>query len=113
MSFRTLKQDESEQGRIQGALYSLQALASGVGPVVLRFVYGQCKDSFLGPGAMFIMAGGLYFVAVGFACALPKDKANARRRSDDDADINFDDLLAQGDCESSGSYGSISSNSSS
>ena len=50
-------QDESEQGRIQGALYSLQALASGIGPVLLRFVYTHTKRSPLGPGTMFVFAG--------------------------------------------------------
>ncbi|KAL3930478.1 MAG: hypothetical protein SGARI_004474, partial [Bacillariaceae sp.] len=42
--------EPSEQGRIQGALYSLQALASGLGPVSLKFVYSKTKDSALGPG---------------------------------------------------------------
>jgi len=69
---------ETEQGRIQGALYSLQALASGIGPVLLRFVYSRFKETAVGPGAMFIFAGMLYLVAMAVACALPKDKANAR-----------------------------------
>jgi MFS transporter, DHA1 family, tetracycline resistance protein len=71
--------EPSEQGRIQGALYSLQALASGLGPVALKFVYSQTKNSRLGPGSMFLFASGLYLVAVTIACSLPKDKANARR----------------------------------
>lgn len=104
--------DVSEQGRIQGALYSLQALASGIGPVLLRIVYRRAKDSIFGPGAMFIFAGGLYLVAVAVACALPKDKANSRREDDDDDD--YEDLIDSDDCmESSGtetetSYGSVS-----
>ena len=83
--------DVSEQGRIQGALYSLQALASGVGPVVLRFVYSKTKDTDFGPGAMFVFAGGLYLVAVGVACALPKDKANARRGNNNNSNNNMND----------------------
>lgn len=72
---------ESEQGRIQGALYSLQALASGVGPMLLRGVYHYTKDTtFPGPGAMFTFAGFLYIIAAGFAFALPKDKANSSKR---------------------------------
>merc|ERR1711957_935627 len=35
---------ECEQGRIQGALYSVKALASGVGPAILQFVYSKTKD---------------------------------------------------------------------
>lgn len=87
MSFPTISAikannvEESEQGRIQGALYSLQALAAGVGPMLLRGVYHYTKDTdFPGPGAMFTFAGFLYIVAAGFAFALPKDKANSARR---------------------------------
>jgi DHA1 family tetracycline resistance protein-like MFS transporter len=74
--------EESEQGRIQGALYSLQALASGVGPMLLRLVYHFTKDSrFPGAGTMFIFAGSLYIVAAGFAMALPREKADSRIRN--------------------------------
>ena len=69
----------------------MQALASGVGPVLLRFVYSRAKDSPLGPGAMFVFAGGLYLVAVAAACALPKEKANARKEEFDSE--AFADLL--------------------
>ena len=73
----------NEQGRIQGALYSLQALASGLGPVLMRFVYSLCQDdSRFGPGTMFVFAACLYVVAVGVACALPSDQANARPEED-------------------------------
>lgn len=102
----------TEQGRIQGALYSLQALASGVGPVLLRFVYSQAKESVLGPGAMFVFAGLLYLVAVGVACALPSERANARIPDDavDDEDdtMFFHQLISSNSEESAGdSYGSI------
>ncbi|KAG7342555.1 tetracycline resistance protein [Nitzschia inconspicua] len=74
--------EPSEQGRIQGALYSLQALASGLGPVSLKFVYSQTKHTKVGPGSMFLFASGLYLVAVCIACSLPNDKANAARCRD-------------------------------
>jgi DHA1 family tetracycline resistance protein-like MFS transporter len=62
----------SEQGRIQGALYSLSALASASGPVVLRWVYQYTRDgAFLGPGSMFIAAAILDAMAVLCAYALP------------------------------------------
>jgi hypothetical protein len=104
------QKDECEQGRIQGALYSLSALASGVGPVLLRLVYRLAKDSTFGPGAMFIFAGGLYLVAVGVACALPKELANSSREEDEDNEIeNYEQLVS--DCEdsqgSTESYGSV------
>ena len=74
-------QNESEQGRIQGALYSVQALASGTGPMAMRFVYHWTKDGFLlGPGTMFVFASCLLLVASGCAFALPKDKADSRQR---------------------------------
>jgi DHA1 family tetracycline resistance protein-like MFS transporter len=62
----------SEQGRIQGALYSLSALASASGPVVLRWVYQYTRDgAFMGPGSMFIAAAMLDALAVLCAYALP------------------------------------------
>jgi len=64
--------EPSEQGRIQGALYSLSALASAFGPMAMRFVYHYTKDgAFLGPGSMFVAASALYLVAVYCAYALP------------------------------------------
>lgn len=72
--------DESEQGRIQGALYSVQALASGTGPMAMRYVYHLTVDgAFLGPGSMFVFASCLLLVAAGCAFALPKDKADSRQ----------------------------------
>jgi MFS transporter, DHA1 family, tetracycline resistance protein len=62
----------SEQGRIQGALYSLSALASASGPMVLRWVYQYTRDgAFAGPGSMFLVAAMLDAVAVLCAYALP------------------------------------------
>ncbi len=101
-----MSQDESEQGRIQGALYSLQALASGIGPVLLKIVYSKTKDTVLGPGAMFIFAAGLYLVDVCVACALPKDKANARRETEEDYE-ELDNSEELSSSESSESYGSV------
>jgi hypothetical protein len=69
----------SEQGRIQGALYSIQAVASGIGPVLMRFVENHAKDSSLGSGSMFIFASCVQVVALFFAFALPKDKCNSKK----------------------------------
>jgi DHA1 family tetracycline resistance protein-like MFS transporter len=69
---------EMEQGRIQGALYSLQALASAFGPMLLRYVYNETKDGGgFGRGTMFIFGAGLYLVATLFAWALPEEEANS------------------------------------
>ena len=75
---------EHEQGRIQGALYSLSSLASALGPASLRFVYHLTKDNdYPGPGTMFLFAALLYLSASFCACALPKDKADSRSLVDD------------------------------
>eukprot|EP00567_Pseudictyota_dubia_P003789 CAMPEP_0197446878 /NCGR_PEP_ID=MMETSP1175-20131217/11697_1 /TAXON_ID=1003142 /ORGANISM="Triceratium dubium, Strain CCMP147" /LENGTH=542 /DNA_ID=CAMNT_0042978047 /DNA_START=56 /DNA_END=1684 /DNA_ORIENTATION=+ len=72
--------EEHEQGRIQGALYSLSSLASAVGPVSLRVVYHFTKDNpFPGPGTMFIFGGLLYLLGSFIACALPKEQTNSSK----------------------------------
>merc|ERR1719491_1046113 len=77
---------DCEQGRIQGALFSVQALASGIGPAILQFVYSKTKDIDnntlfrFGPGTMWYCASFLYFIAVGLALTLPNDKANTSSR---------------------------------
>jgi len=89
MSFPTISAikannvDSSEQGRIQGALYSVKALASGVGPAMLQFVYSKTKmyhGILLGPGTMFIFASGLFLVGVLLTLLLPNDKTNTNPR---------------------------------
>ena len=85
---------ESEQGRIQGALFSVQALAAGAGPMVLRAIYHYTKDGT--PGAMFIAAAGLYLVAAGFGWALPPEKANSSARLSRRDYEELDDEVEQG-----------------
>lgn len=103
---------DTEQGRIQGALYSVKALAAGVGPAVLQFVYSRTKtNGWFGPGTMFVFAGGLFGVAVLLALALPNDKTNTSRRhggsgisvaadrddfSDGDESSSYEDRAAAG-----------------
>jgi len=73
----------SEQGRIQGALYSVKALASGVGPAAMQLVYSRtksCHGVLLGPGTMFLAASGMFVIGIGIALALPNDKANTNPR---------------------------------
>jgi DHA1 family tetracycline resistance protein-like MFS transporter len=107
---------ESEQGRIQGALYSLQALASGIGPVALRYVYGKTQHTKVGPGAMFVFAAGLYLIAACIACALPNDKANASRPRHTDDDAGHDDgqdsqLLSESSMSDEEDYGATTARS--
>ena len=84
MSFPTISAikanncSEIEQGRIQGALYSLSSLASAIGPMMLRYVYKQTKDgSGFGKGSMFIFGSLLYLVATVCAWLLPEEQANS------------------------------------
>lgn len=68
--------DETEQGRVQGALYSVASLAAALGPLSLRYVYWKTKDS-SNPGVMFLFGACLYGVATLFAYRLPPDRANS------------------------------------
>jgi MFS family permease len=77
-SIKSMNVTEAEQGRIQGALYSLQALAAGLGPLVLRIIYHYTKEST--PGAMFLVAAAFYLLAASFAWALPPKLANSSNR---------------------------------
>lgn len=70
--------DASEQGRIQGALYAIQAISAGVGPTSMRSVDAIAKKSGLPPGTMFFFAACLQSIALCLAYQLPKDKANSK-----------------------------------
>lgn len=75
---------DSEQGRIQGALYSVQAVASGLGPTVMRQIYGWSQNGttiLWGPGTMFLFASLFYVAAVYFASQLPVRVAQTHRGS--------------------------------
>jgi hypothetical protein len=55
-------------------------MASGVGPMLMRYVDHVAKETSLGLGlgTMFIFAAFLQLVASYFACQLPKDKTNSK-----------------------------------
>jgi hypothetical protein len=73
-----MNKTEMEQGRVQGALYSLSSLASAIGPIMLRYVYYQTKDgSGFGKGTMFIFGSFLYLVATVCAWLLPEEQTNS------------------------------------
>jgi DHA1 family tetracycline resistance protein-like MFS transporter len=67
---------ENEQGRMQGALFALSALANALGPVALEAVYSYTKNGRgLGPGSMWVFAAFLYAVGTTIVCFIPADKA--------------------------------------
>ena len=79
--------DESEQGRVQGALYSIASLAAALGPLSLRSVYWKTKESTF-PGVMFIFGAFLYLIATFAACSLPSSRANSTKtQTDSNRDI--------------------------
>lgn len=69
--------DKSEQGRVQGALYSILALASAIGPLVMRFVESTASSVFFGPGIMFLFAACLQLIATGLSFYLPPERSNS------------------------------------
>jgi DHA1 family tetracycline resistance protein-like MFS transporter len=79
-AIKSINVTEHEQGRIQGALYSLSALASAVGPLSLRAVYVATINSGI-PGFMFLFASLLYVVAVICAYLLPLELSDSRLKS--------------------------------
>lgn len=115
MSFPTISAIKSnnveihEQGRIQGALYSLSSLASAIGPISLRYIYHLTKDfPYPGPGTMFLFASLLYFIAVIIAFDLPKEKSDSKLMEEN---ANMFNNRSEDDTDKT-SYGSIGSNNS-
>ncbi len=68
-----------EQGRVQGALLALNALAGAVGPVSMNWVYAKTKDGThkpFGPGTMFLLSSALYFSGAIVVSWIPSDGSN-------------------------------------
>ena len=109
MSFPTISAiksnnvNELEQGRIQGALYSLSSLASALGPMMLRYVYHKTKDGGgYGKGTMFIFGSCLYLVATFCAWLLPEEQANSNLKRDEkkrNSLVGFDTSIDYGTTE--------------
>lgn len=71
-----------EQGRMQGVVSSVNALANVVGPFCLETIYDMTKDgAFLGPGSMYLVSALFYFVSFFFACALAPELTNSKEIS--------------------------------
>jgi DHA1 family tetracycline resistance protein-like MFS transporter len=69
---------QSEQGRIQGALFSIQAIAGAIGPSSMRAIDSMAVRGNLSPGSMFFFAAFLQFGALCCACRLSPVEANSR-----------------------------------
>lgn len=73
---------ESEQGRVQGALYSVKSLSGALGPISLRCLYLPGW-----PGFMFMGAAFLYVIATIYAFLLPKDRTNSKAMISTDKEV--------------------------
>jgi DHA1 family tetracycline resistance protein-like MFS transporter len=71
-SLASANANEYEQGRIQGALFALSALANAIGPVTLQYIYHCTKDT--NPGFMFVVAAFLYLCGTISVSFLPTKK---------------------------------------
>jgi MFS transporter, DHA1 family, tetracycline resistance protein len=74
--------DRSEQGRIQGALYSVQAVSAGIGPMAMRVIDATAQQFQWNAGSMFFFAAALQCIALICAYSLPKDQSNSRYNQD-------------------------------
>lgn len=61
---------EHEKGRVLGALFATNAIASALGPLAMESVYNRTKDA-LFPGFMFVFAATLYLLGSLVAMMLP------------------------------------------
>jgi len=75
-SIKSNNVDETEQGRVQGALYSVASLAAALGPLSLRAVYRSPTSNEI-PGLMFLFGASLYLIASIGACSLPKMRTDS------------------------------------
>ena len=62
----------TEQGRIQGALFAINAVGNAVGPILVQFINHRTKSNF-GPGSMFVYASVLYAIGTLVVSRIPKD----------------------------------------
>lgn len=61
--------ESHEQGRIQGALFAVGAIANAIGPLSMEYVYNITKN--VSPGFMFIYAAGLYAIGTIIVSMVP------------------------------------------
>ena len=84
---------ESEQGRVQGALFAANAVASAIGPTTMEYVYKLTEHKkHFGPGFMFVYAAGLYVMGTIAVALIPKSPVvggdGENERSVDSGDLN-------------------------
>jgi Na+/melibiose symporter-like transporter len=63
--------ESNEQGRVQGALFAINAVGNGVGPLLVQFIHHHIKSS-NGAGSMFTYASVLYAIGTVVVSFIPK-----------------------------------------
>jgi len=94
-SLASVNANEYEQGRIQGALFALSALANAIGPVTLQYVYNCTKDT--NPGLMFVVAALLYLLGTICVSFLPSKKQDEVASIDGDNSNELETPLLDSD----------------
>jgi Na+/melibiose symporter-like transporter len=69
--------DAHEQGRVQGALFAINAIGNAVGPVLVEFIYHHRSTAKLGQGSMFIYASIIYAIGTVVVSFLPDRPADS------------------------------------
>ncbi len=82
---------ETEQGRIQGALFSLTSLAEAIGPLAFDLVSRNCR--IIGPGTMFGFGAVLYGLGLVTILQLPHKSDNL---NDQDNRVSEENALVTG-----------------
>ncbi|KAL7560728.1 hypothetical protein ACA910_021455 [Epithemia clementina (nom. ined.)] len=74
--------DETEQGRVKGALFSVRYLSSGFGPTLFRAAYRLVggEASVFGQGSMFLFSACMFLSALICSWFLPPE-ANSKREA--------------------------------
>ncbi|ETV96171.1 hypothetical protein H310_10371 [Aphanomyces invadans] len=76
-SLKSTHVSEQEQGRVQGALYAVRALASATGPLAYSALYSASQGgSVASESSPFILSLALYVVATGVSCLLSKSSSD-------------------------------------
>ena len=89
-SFASKNASVDEQGKVQGALFALNALGAAIGPLCMQMVYSQTKHS-RGPGTMFLFASGLYAMGALAVMRIPQ-KQSLTSISDNEPDSDVRDM---------------------
>lgn len=85
--------DVFQQGRIQGALFSVASLSNAVGPIVLTYIYHATKDfGYPAPGAFWLLGSFLYFIGCFIIKTLPKEHTDSISVHEEDTDVDVQKL---------------------